>query len=330
MGMMRAQLEWLLESDEPWTRFHALLELDGRRQDDPDVVATRAEMAVAEPVRELVALAGEWPGYPLKRHNDAAHPIYAIATLADFGLDRSDPGIEAIADALLEHFDGEAFESLLWLPRFLTKDAEDSERWAWMLCDAPTLLHALLAFGYGHDRRVLRAVETLAQRVHSNGWRCGAASSLPSFGGPGRKHDACPIATTAALKALAHTPLRDDPGLVGPGIGVLLDHWEHQRDYKLKMFGIGTEFRRLKYPFVWYDILHVADVLSQFPGALADPRFGEMVEAISVQADDQGRHTAGSMYRAWRDWSFADKKRPSPWLTLLALRIQARMASRDR
>ena len=55
---------------------------------------------------------------------------------------------------------------------------------------------------------------------------------------------------------------------MGPGIGVLLDHWQHQRDYKLKMFGIGTEFRRLK--------------------------------------------------------------RPSPWLTLLALRIQARMVSRDR
>jgi hypothetical protein len=31
------------------------------------------------------------------------------------------------------------------------------------------------------------------------------------------------------------------------------------------------------------------------------------------------------MYRAWKGWSFADKKRPSPWLTFLVLRIQHRL-----
>jgi len=42
------------------------------------------------------------------------------------------------------------------------------------------------------------------------------------------------------------------------------------------------------------------------------------------QADAQGRYTAGSMYPAWKGWSFADKKLPSPWLTLMALRIAKR------
>ena len=27
------------------------------------------------------------------------------------------------------------------------------------------------------------------------------------------------------------------------------------------------------------------------------------------------------MYRAWKGWSFADKKHPSPWLTFLVLRV---------
>ena len=31
------------------------------------------------------------------------------------------------------------------------------------------------------------------------------------------------------------------------------------------------------------------------------------------------------MYRAWKDWSFADKKHPSPWLTFLALRVLKRV-----
>ncbi len=66
----------------------------------------------------------------------------------------------------------------------------------------------------------------------------------------------------------------------------------------------------------------MADVLSRYP---ADPRFRERVAALTVQADSQGRYTAGSMYQAWKGWSFADKKQPSPWLTFLTLRIQARI-----
>ena len=110
------------------------------------------------------------------------------------------------------------------------------------------------------------------------------------------------------------------------GVAMLLDHWAQRGERKFYLFGIGTDFRKLKYPFVWYDVLHVADVLSRFPFARADPRLREMVDTIAAQAGDQGRYTAGSMYVAWKGWSFADKKHPSPWLTFLVLRIQKRMA----
>jgi hypothetical protein len=107
---------------------------------------------------------------------------------------------------------------------------------------------------------------------------------------------------------------------------MLLWHWEHQTGRKLYLFGIGTDFRKLKYPFVWYDILHVVDVLSRFSFFVhADPRFQEMVETITAQADENGRYTATSMYRAWKGWSFADKKNPSPWLTFLVRRVQRRI-----
>ena len=283
-------------------------------------------MVAARPVRALLALAASWPGHPLKRHNDAAHPLHALSTLADFGLTREDPGVAEAADAVMAHFDGDAFETWLWLPRFLTKASDDAERWAWMLCDAPTLLYALLAFGYGDDERVSAAVADLVGRCSEVGWRCGAASSLPSFDGPGRRGDTCPMASAYALKALSLTSYRTDDAVV-PAVRALLDHWEHQRDYKLRMFGIGTDFRKLRYPFVWYDILHVADVLSRYRSALADPRFGEILEAITSQADEEGRFVAGAMFRSWKGWSFADKRSPSPWLTLLVRRIEARAAA---
>jgi hypothetical protein len=31
------------------------------------------------------------------------------------------------------------------------------------------------------------------------------------------------------------------------------------------------------------------------------------------------------MYQAWKGWSFADKKNPSPWLTFMILRIFKRV-----
>jgi hypothetical protein len=164
----------------------------------------------------------------------------------------------------------------------------------------------------------------MVESVDENGWRCVCDPALGSFRGPGRKADPCPIANVYALKALSQVPSLVESDAARVGAEMLLWHWEHQEERKIYMFGIGTDFRKLKYPYVWYNVLHVADVLSRFPFVHADPRFQEMVEAITVQADGKGRYTATSMYRAWKGWSFADKKTPSPWLTFLIRRVLAR------
>jgi hypothetical protein len=161
--------------------------------------------------------------------------------------------------------------------------------------------------------------------AEENGWRCHASPDLGKFKGPGRRSDPCPIANVYALKALSLTPAWIDSPATRAGTEMLLRHWAHEEDHKLFLFGAGTDYRKLKYPFVWYDILHVAEVLSRYPFVRADPRLSEMVQAITVQADEAGRYTAASMYRAWKGWSFADKKQPSPWLTFLVLRILKRM-----
>jgi len=110
---------------------------------------------------------------------------------------------------------------------------------------------------------------------------------------------------------------------------MLLWHWEHQRERKLYLFGIGTDYRKLKYPMLWYDILHATEVLSRFPEVHGDARFKAMLATILAQQDDQGRFTAGSMYRCWKGWDFADKSAPSPWLTFLVCRILQRVAATD-
>jgi hypothetical protein len=315
---------WLLTAAEPWTSYRTLTDLLDRPAGDPDVTAARQAMLGHPDVQDLIAQANEWPGKPLKRHNDASHPIYAFSTLADFGVRAADPGIAPGIEAVLSHQSPEGpFESPVLLPKAFGGSGETE--WTWILCDAPTLLYALLAMGLGEDPRVQRAVEQLVGLADETGWSCRAAAELGQFKGPGRRGDPCPIANVYALKALSLAPDYLDSQAVHWGVDMLLRHWEHQGDRKLFMFGIGTDFRKIKYPYVWYDILHVVEVLSRFPIAHDDPRFIEMLATLTGQADQQGRYTAASMYRAWKGWSFANKKEASPWLTFLAARIQRRL-----
>ena len=322
---MTEPVPWLLESDEPWTRYRTLTDLLDRPEGDAEVQAARGEMLAHPQVQALMTQAATWGQRPLKRHNDASHPLYALSTLADFGLRAGDPDLDSAIERLLAHQSAEGpFQSVLNIHQRYGGSGEDT--WTWLACDAPTLLYALLAFGLGAEPRVQRAAQHLADQVDDNGWRCTGGPEVGKFRGPGRKADPCPIANVYALKALSLVPERLDSPATRTGAEMLLWHWEHQSERKIYLFGIGTDFRKPKYPFVWYDILHVLDVLSRLPFVHDEPRFGQMVETLTAQADDAGRYTAGSMYRAWKGWSFADKKSPSPWLTFLVLRIQKRVA----
>jgi hypothetical protein len=204
-------IQWLLESCEPWTRYRALLDLLDRPEDDPEVQSARAEMLAHPQVQAMVAETTTWGDRALKRHNDANHPIYKFSTLADFGLRASDRGMDAGIQAVMAHQSPEgAFQTVVNLPKAFGGTGEDT--WTWILCDAPTLLYALLALGLEDDARVGKAVDHLVELVDENGWHCVATPELGKFKGPGRRSDPCPIANVYALKALSQVPeLIDSP-----------------------------------------------------------------------------------------------------------------------
>ena len=88
---------------------------------------------------------------------------------------------------------------------------------------------------------------------------------------------------------------------------------------------MGTDFRKLKAPSLWYDLLNVAAVLSRFPRVHADPRFKEMIRLIKSKGDEEGFFTPESVYLKLKAWDFGQKKTPSPYLTYLCLRILDRV-----
>ena len=314
---------WLLDSPEPWTRYRTRLDLLHQPETHPLVQAER-ESLLADARLQILVTESAWPGYALQRHNDARHPLHKLGVLADFGLRRADPVIDLLLESLLNHQSGSgAFQSLVNIPAAF--GGSGKEDWTWLSCDAPLVLNALLALGCERDERIEMAIEHLVALVDENGWRCASAPELGRFRGPGRRTDPCPIANLYALQALSRLPERINSPAAQAGVEMLLHHWEIRSTQKYYLFAMGTDFLKLKYPFVWYDLLHVVDILSRFPFAYRDPRFQEMLAALIVQSDSQGRFTAGSMYQVWKGWSFADKKTPSPWLTFLVLRMLERV-----
>ena len=161
-------IEWLVNCSEPWTRYRTRLDLLGESHDSPEVTAERRSMLEHPQARALVQAALAWGEQPLKRHNDAAHSLYAISTLADFGLTLDDPGVAEITQKLLAHQSAEgAFQSPLMISS--AYGGTDSLQWAWLACDAPTLLYVLLSFGLEGDERAQKAAKHLRGLCDENG-----------------------------------------------------------------------------------------------------------------------------------------------------------------
>jgi hypothetical protein len=56
-----------------------------------------------------------------------------------------------------------------------------------------------------------------------------------------------------------------------------------------------------------------------------DPRLLEMLAVLEGRMEPDGRFRLESVWTAWKDWEFGQKKEPSRWLTLSAWRIMTRM-----
>lgn len=321
--MTDERIAWLLEGP-PWVQYRTRLELLGQGADEPVVLAVRDAMQAHPQVQSLLKDVSQWPQPPLKRHNDAGHPLHKLVFLADAGLRADDAGIAPVVERIFAQQSPEgAFQVTVNIAPRYGGTGEDQP--AWMLCDAPLIVYALARFGLGDDPRLNAAAEHLAGLVRENGWPCAVSPDIGKFRGPGRKSDPCPYATLVALKALAQLSKHHDSDACRIGAEALLALWTQRKERRPYLFAMGTHFARLKAPLIWYDILHVTDVLSQFPWLRDDPRLREMADIVRAKADAQGRFTPESVWKAWGDWEFGQKREPSRWLTLIAQRMLRRM-----
>jgi len=321
--MKDASIDWLLEGDA-WVVYRTRLDLLGQSESDAEVQAARKSMLSDPKVKNLVAELEDWPGTVLNSHKSASQSFHKLEFMADLGLTVNDPIGKRIATKVMKHQSAQGpFQLPMNIP--VAFGVRGKDEWAWALCDAPVLVYALIRMGLGDHPKVQRAIQSMEGLVHENGWPCVVSPELGKFRGPGRKEDPCPYATLVMLKLLASVAeLRKSPA-AKQGVESLLSLWQKSDSQHPYMFFMGTDFRKLKAPFFWYDILHVLDVLSQFKSARTDPRFSQMLKVVRNKSNSDGSYTPESIWLAWKDWDFTQKKLPSRGLTFYVQKILKRI-----
>ncbi len=320
---MGIPIDWLLEG-EPWIAYRARVDLLGQRENDPQVIEVRQAMLTNPAIRALLSGLAEWPGEVISSHKNAGLLLHKLVFAAEVGLTAADPEIAFVITGILEHQSSQGpFQVLMNIPVHFGGSGKDE--WTWALCDAPLVVYALGRFGLAQDPRVSGAVAHLVQLARDNGWPCAADPKLGVFRGPGRKDDPCPYANLVMLQAVSQFAEWRGSSAFRAGAETLLSLWEQSTSRHPYLFHMGNDFRKLKAPLVWYDLLHVLDVLSRFEWLRHDSRLLEMASMLRSKADSQGRFTPESIWTAWKDWEFGQKQRPSRWLTLLAWRALIRL-----
>ncbi len=319
---MSIPLDWLLEG-EPWVVYRTRRDLLGEAEDAPAVAAARQAMLASPLVQGLLAELAGWPGEPLASHKSPSQLFHKLTLAADLGLRADDPGMPAVVERILA-LQSEEGPFQLRMNIGAAHGGSGQDQWAWALCDAPLVVYGLARLGLADHPQVRAAGQSLVGLVRENGWPCAVSKALGKWHGPGRKDDPCPFATLAMLKLLTALNLPEYQAAARAGAEALLSLWQASQERHPYIFYMGTDFRKLKMPLVWYDLMHVLEVLTQFDWLKGDPRLGEMLALLQSKADAQGRFTPESVWAIWKAYDFGQKKTPSRGLTLLAWRILRR------
>ena len=312
MNLKYNPVPYLMDQNLPWIQYKmAKLKTP---EDAKKISELKNKLLADDSIQKFLSSLDEWPEPPLVRHTDVKHPIHIAHLLLDIGLDASVKNLSNLAERILEHVNNQnIFLSLIHVPK--AYGGTDEPMMGWLMCDYPLLLYFLTRMGYSDNELVKKSLNVLLDLNSSNGWHC--LGSVDKFRGPGRKDDHCPIATLFSLKVFKYLRKYHSETAIKNGIDAIYYHWNHSKERKIYQFGMGTNFRKLKFPNVWYEIVHVVSVLKEFEYATEQPEFAEMTQIIADKQQRDGGFIPETIFTDFSKWDFGQKKVVSPTLTMI-------------
>jgi hypothetical protein len=315
----------LLESAEPSARFVTLTDVLGTSKTAPEARAARKAVLADPGIRALADRLPEWDsGLTFGGHNSPGFPPNLLRLLYLLGVRAGDfPPIERLLDRMLRR---QAMDGRFLTPGAATGGRSGDVSWTSLPCDHFAILEVLLLFGRGEAPQVEAAVErvreTFGDTAQGQGWLC-IPDPVAKWRGPGRKNDICLQVTIEALRLFALVSASSRPKRLVEAAQSVLGAWRRRADEKPYMFGHGRRFADGKWPPTWYDASAVLEALASYPAvckaagaAPIDRRsVAEIARALASSFGPDGMVTPRSCYKGFEEYSFGQKKLPSPWAT---------------
>ena len=299
--------EWLINSN-PWTKYGTITKLLDYKVVEDELMMFKNEMINHDFVQDLIAETKTWFPKLATRHTDANMSHYKLRMLLDFGLSIDDECIQDIVTTVKSRMKDELFTIHQELP--VRGDNSKYGKWNALPCDSPLITYCLLGLGDDSDE-VLQSLHIIEEKWDKEGgWFC----HLPFVNGQFKKTKiGCPMASLQYLELLSIKENVSDKEVLRVFESIKC-HYESKKS--LYYFGRGKKFWTLKYPYVWYNALYLSDVLTRFEILKKEPLVIELIDFLETSMNDDGTYTPTSMFRNYKEWDFANKKEPSPWITL--------------
>ncbi len=312
----------LFSISEPWLKYAIKINL--LHENKENLASLKKDALNDDKIQAYLKDISNFHGILVTNHKNPELPIHKLHFLLDLGFDTSVPEIEKAINEILKHKDENGvYQSLTNIPKHFGGTGEDI--FGWCLCDSPLLLLALIKAKLSYEKHIKQGIEYLVTLPQVQGYPCTVSKEFGKFRGPGRKGDCCPYATLLMLRLFSKLPEYHDTDLAHRNIDAILTLWESSRERHPYMFYMGTDFRKVKAPAFWYDIVSIMDCLSRFKYAHQDIRFKEMLKIIKEKQTEEGLYIPEAIYQKCKGWDFGQKKIPSPYLTYLCVRILERV-----
>lgn len=321
---------WLLESDDPSVRYWALQDVKGKPQDDPAVLEAQEMIMSSPPVKAIFD--NQEPGGWWVKEGDMYLPKYTATThslliLAEFGAKRT-PAIERAIEHIYR-FQRNSGHFLIELPA--TKKGQASLIKDGCCIDG-NVLRYLAHFGYLDDPRTRRLID-FTNGYHDGenaGWRCRSYPINESTVFPKN----CYMGATKMLRSLSLIP----PEKRGKDIQAVIDRETRNilenLVYRYLRNPDGSRkdkkgWKKLGFPlFYQSDVLEVLDTLTRL--GVHDDRMQPAIDIVLEARQPDGRWLLENTYngKMWVD--IEEKRKPSKWITLRAIRTLKRLGIADK
>ena len=320
-------IPWLLES-EPWTKLRTEIDILGTQISSRKIKALRTEIINNPQIIQLIQEISDWLPSAPGRNNDPKLSYFKLRMLSDFALSHKNEQIKKIIKKADAHKINELF-AVRGIPPERPKKGEKFQKsdpfadaWHVSPCNSPMITYSLLALGCSNSS-VQKSVSEISDLWDTpQGWFCHYFFVNSQFK---KLNVGCPMAGLMALEVFSQIPELKESKQAKNAFAPLEFHWKHKKS--IYYFGRSKKFWTLKYPFVWYNALYLADVLTRFDFLKRHKLIQEIVDWIEELQDEQGEFKPTSIFMPYKSWTFGNKKEPSPWITFLCCRILQRWYS---